>query len=458
MVEETRFKTPDWQDVTWLSENELHEVMDTTGVKDVSHIIQQIIELVDEDSVLYFPKGNYYFEKGITINKRMTLQGESYYGNVNAHAQPIGRTNFITRGASNMSIITLLQDAQCIRNINFFADSCEMMTCDTPITTPCYKRELNVRYENVAAITVTSTKSYSHYEYLYAYGFSGTAISLGAYATARNITVDNCGKGMIIGVDSMLSNSIMKNCKSGLEIAKGVCLTNIRIEKMQEHGLITTGQGYHQIMNIHIRECGYSATKFDSFTYSKFTGILQHCCQFYAGMTYEEYSNLPDRKEEAYALFYGNEIKDACIDFVGDNLHEGSKQEKFFVIKAEKTERVILSSNVEADAFVQDAKGSLSLENTMNTYKYVDGKLCSNGYVQLRDADTQDPIIYHPLGTTIRNQNKNVPVPLLNKDIVIASTLDDVAIITKNQTGTWEKIGEKIVGEVPIYYYKKLEN
>ncbi|MGO0916488.1 glycosyl hydrolase family 28-related protein, partial [Clostridioides difficile] len=32
---------------------------------------------------IYFPKGNYLFEKGIKISQQITLQGDSYYGGDN---------------------------------------------------------------------------------------------------------------------------------------------------------------------------------------------------------------------------------------------------------------------------------------------------------------------------------------------------------------------------------------
>ncbi|OJT73180.1 hypothetical protein BM531_20325, partial [Clostridioides difficile] len=76
--------------------------------------------------IIYFPKGNYLFEKGIKISQQITLQGDSYYGGGNQVSnldkkQPIiGTTNFITRGVSNMSIITLSGTSQCIKNINFY--------------------------------------------------------------------------------------------------------------------------------------------------------------------------------------------------------------------------------------------------------------------------------------------------------------------------------------------------
>ncbi|NMS91872.1 hypothetical protein HGQ85_18945, partial [Clostridioides difficile] len=69
-------KTPDWVNVL-----ELNNKIDITGKEDVSDMIQAIVS--DEslkDSVIYFPNGDYLFEKGIKISQQITLQGNSYYG------------------------------------------------------------------------------------------------------------------------------------------------------------------------------------------------------------------------------------------------------------------------------------------------------------------------------------------------------------------------------------------
>ncbi|NMS92153.1 hypothetical protein HGQ85_20110, partial [Clostridioides difficile] len=77
--------------------------------------------------------GDYLFEKGIKISQQITLQGNSYYGGdvqkqAEGKEQPslVGATNFITRGVSNISIITLTETNQTIKNINFYYDDREI--------------------------------------------------------------------------------------------------------------------------------------------------------------------------------------------------------------------------------------------------------------------------------------------------------------------------------------------
>ncbi len=73
---ENEAKTPDWINVL-----ELNSKIDITGKYDVSNMIQNIVSDKSlEGAIIYFPKGNYLFEKGIKISQQITLQGDSYYG------------------------------------------------------------------------------------------------------------------------------------------------------------------------------------------------------------------------------------------------------------------------------------------------------------------------------------------------------------------------------------------
>ncbi len=118
---ENEAKTPDWINVL-----ELNSKIDITGKYDVSNMIQNIVSDKSlEGAIIYFPKGNYLFEKGIKISQQITLQGDSYYGgdsqvsNLDKKQSIIGTTNFITRGVSNMSIIALTGTSQCIKILIF---------------------------------------------------------------------------------------------------------------------------------------------------------------------------------------------------------------------------------------------------------------------------------------------------------------------------------------------------
>lgn len=251
---EIETKTPDWINVL-----ELNSKIDITGKYDVSNMIQDIVSDKSlEGSIIYFPKGNYLFEKGIKISQQITLQGDSYYGgdnqvsNLDKKQSIIGTTNFITRGVSNMSIIALTGTSQCIKNINFYYDSHDIE---------------KIPPKNVSAITeYGETQGLSHFEHLFISGFSGIGIEIPYYSTGNDIIVSSCGLGMRLGEKSMLSSSKIYECKNGMEITTGVSLNNVRIEEIKEIGINNKGFGFNLIMNLMVDQCGYCGFMFEKCT------------------------------------------------------------------------------------------------------------------------------------------------------------------------------------------------
>ncbi|MCC0702727.1 glycoside hydrolase family 55 protein [Clostridioides sp. ES-S-0049-02] len=442
-------KTPDWVNVL-----ELNSEIDITGKKDVSDMIQEIVS--DEslkDSVIYFPNGDYLFEKGIKISQQITLQGNSYYGGDVPELSEseedkktfIGATNFITRGVSNMSIITLAEKNQTVKNINFYYDN----------------REKNKLPEDVSAITEgEGVQGLSHFEHLYISGFSGTGIEIPLYATANDITVTSCGLGIKLGEKSMLSSSKIYGCKKGMEITTGVSLNNIRIEDIQEVGIDNKGLGFNLIMNLAVDKCGYCGFMFEKMSHSQITARFTNCSQYYKNVDYDTYKNLPDKKEEAYSIFYGDTLDNCNIVLVNNNVDtlENGLERKIHVIKANDTKNVTLECDAEADNFIQCAKGNLLLENGRNTYKFYDGEICSVGGVQVSDVNQGDLLKIVDNTLYVDDGGKDLVVPKLQKNSVISSILNSEEEISKLHSGTWEQIGIKTVNEEPMYYYKKIED
>ncbi|WP_461194175.1 Pectate lyase superfamily protein [Clostridioides difficile] len=323
---EIETKTPDWINVL-----ELNCRMNVTGKYNVNNMIQDIVSDKSlKGSIIYFPKGKYLFTSGIKINKEIVLQGDSN--------SSTGTTQFITRGVENMSIITLTGKKQCIKNINFYSDSCEIQVNEEPPTkgNPKYhyemiinKNEKNVEMNNVSAILYDNSKNMikglGHYENIYISGFSGTGIRIPYYSIVNDITVSSCGLGIDTGIDTIISNSRISKCQNGMRIRTGTSINNVRIEKIQKVGLISSqvkgyeGYGSYKINNITIDQCGYCGFSFDSMKDSYFSGIIRRCGQYYYNTDYDTYLSIKDRVEEAYSLFYGNYFTECNIDLVSDN-------------------------------------------------------------------------------------------------------------------------------------------
>lgn len=443
-------KTPDWVNVL-----ELNSKIDITGKSDVSDMIQDIVS--DEslkDSVIYFPNGDYLFEKGIKISQQITLQGNSYYGGdvlelseSEDNKKPfIGATNFITRGVSNMSIITLTETNQTIKNINFYYDNREI------------KNELP---KDVSAITEgEGVQGLSHFEHLYISGFSGTGIEIPLYATGNDITVTSCGLGIKLGEKSMLSSSKVYRCKNGMEITTGVSLNNVKIEDIQEVGINNKGLGFNLMMNLAVDKCGYCGFMFGKMSHSQITARFTNCSQYYKNVDYDTYKNLPDKKEEAYSILYGDTLDNCNIVLMNNNVDtlENGLERKIHVIKANETTNVTLECDAEADSFIQCAKGNLLLENGRNTYKFYDGEICSVGRVQVSDVNQGDLLKIIDNTLYVDDGGKDLVVPKLQKNSVISSILDSEVEISKLHSGTWEQIGVKTLNGEPMYYYKKIND
>lgn len=447
-------KTPDWVNVL-----ELNEKIDITGKEDVSDMIQEIVS--DEslkDSVIYFPNGDYLFGKGIKISQQITLQGNSYYGGdvpeLNEDERDkkpfIGATNFITKDVSNMSIVTLAEESQTIKNINFYYDN----------------REKNKLPEDVSAIKISTitegegVQGLSHFEHLYISGFSGTGAEVPFYATANDITVTSCGLGIKLGEKSMLSSSKIYRCKNGMEITTGVSVNNVKIEEIQEVGINNKGLGFNLIMNLSVDNCGYCGFKFDKMAHSQVNARFTKCAQYYKNVDYDTYRNIPDKKEEAYSIFYGDTLDNCNLVLVNNNVDtlENGLERKIHVIKANETKNVTLECDAETDSFVQCAKGNLLLENGRNTYKFYDGELCSVGGVQVSDVNQGDLLKISDNTLYVDNNGSDLVVPKLKKNSVISSMLDSEEEIGKLHSGTWEQIGVKTLAGNPMYYYKKIND
>ncbi|MCD8744060.1 glycoside hydrolase family 55 protein [Clostridioides difficile] len=463
------------KDGRWI--NVVERGIKNDGSYNVGPALQDIIDEIETDfCVLYFPKGKYLFTSGVKINKEIVLQGDSN--------SSTGTTQFITRGVENMSIITLTGKKQCIKNINFYSDSCEIQVNKEPPTkgNPKYhyemiinKNEKNVEMNNVSAILYDNSKNMikglGHYENIYISGFSGTGIRIPYYSIVNDITVSSCGLGIDTGIDTIISNSRISKCQNGMRIRTGTSINNVRIEKIQKVGLISSqvkgyeGYGSYKINNITIDQCGYCGFSFDSMKDSYFSGIIRRCGQYYYNTDYDTYLSIKDRVEEAYSLFYGNYFTECNIDLVSDNKDNWDDgleyKHKVYVFKTLQIPKLTLRCNIDAyDYIVKSVHGggNLMLKNNFNNYIFIDSSNPEviNG-INFNYQKNGNLLRLNNGKLSYKNGKEETAIFRPNYGLIVASTDSECEQIEATYGEKWEKLGSEVIGEETIYYYKHHE-
>ncbi|HBH1306435.1 TPA: glycoside hydrolase family 55 protein [Clostridioides difficile] len=463
------------KDGRWI--NVVERGIKNDGSYNVGPALQDIIDEIETDfCVLYFPKGKYLFTSGVKINKEIVLQGDSN--------SSTGTTQFITRGVENMSIITLTGKKQCIKNINFYSDSCEIQVNKEPPTkgNPKYhyemiinKNEKNVEMNNVSAILYDNSKNMikglGHYENIYISGFSGTGIRIPYYSIVNDITVSSCGLGIDTGIDTIISNSRISKCQNGMRIRTGTSINNVRIEKIQKVGLISSqvkgyeGYGSYKINNITIDQCGYCGFSFDSMKDSYFSGIIRRCGQYYYNTDYDTYLSIKDRVEEAYSLFYGNYFTECNIDLVSDNKDNWDDgleyKHKVYVFKTLQIPKLTLRCNIDAyDYIVKSVHGggNLMLKNNFNNYIFIDSSNPEviNG-INFNYQKNGNLLRLNNGKLSYKNGKEETAIFRPNYGLIVASTDSECEQIEATYGEKWEKLGSEVIGKETVYYYKHHE-
>ncbi|EGT4020561.1 TPA: glycoside hydrolase family 55 protein [Clostridioides difficile] len=463
------------KDGRWI--NVVERGIKNDGSYNIGPALQDIIDEIETDfCVLYFPKGKYLFTSGVKINKEIVLQGDSN--------SSTGTTQFITRGVENMSIITLTGKKQCIKNINFYSDSCEIQVNKEPPTkgNPKYhyemiinKNEKNVEMNNVSAILYDNSKNMikglGHYENIYISGFSGTGIRIPYYSIVNDITVSSCGLGIDTGIDTIISNSRISKCQNGMRIRTGTSINNVRIEKIQKVGLISSqvkgyeGYGSYKINNITIDQCGYCGFSFDSMKDSYFSGIIRRCGQYYYNTDYDTYLSIKDRVEEAYSLFYGNYFTECNIDLVSDNKDNWDDgleyKHKVYVFKTLQIPKLTLRCNIDAyDYIVKSVHGggNLMLKNNFNNYIFIDSsnQEVING-INFNYQKNGNLLRLNNGKLSYKNGKEETAIFRPNYGLIVASTDSECEQIEATYGEKWEKLGSEVIGEETVYYYKHHE-
>ena len=470
--------------------NVLENGIDNTGAHDVVPKLKELINQENEFTIFYFPEGTYLFETELEINVEITLQGDtSLQGNpcmgFNTQDSYTGRTNFITNVKDkDFTMIKLVKKKQCIKNINFYSDSCKVQVNHEPPTygKPGYHYEIIANTEHsITAIAASdnlhATNLLGHYEDLCISGFSGTGIYIPYYSICDNLTVSNCGIGIASQSDVIISNCRVIYCRNGISLGKSNSLNNIKVEKIQRVGIAcNTGGG--RLMSIMIDECGHCGFSYGSLADYYFSGIIRRCGQYFYNTDYDTFLTLLDSMNEndrnlyknAYSLLYGNSIGGGNIELIGGNKNHWNDdmkgEHKLFIYTGNTNKNVILRcSKNNLNMSILTHGESLIFYNNENNYFYKDGILTEiNGIKPAGGIENGIIGIKYYLGSLdkrfeldyaqIRTDNNIKPVFHPMFAMLVASTDPDIKKIEETYGAEWTYISSEVIGKETVYYFK----
>lgn len=454
--------------------------------EDVSSRVQEIINAAPEDSIIYFPRGQYLFTNGIEINKRLTLCGDAYFRSNNPNNEYFfsGTTQFsgkfdkkkVEDGTmESFTMITIKGVKHCIKSISFQSDNCNSPKApeEPPANgEPGFHHSIIFKYKEkyISAIVCENVSEGSgHYENVDFGGFGEIALKMPNNSTVNDITVFSCKRGISTGENSIIANGKCWGCDYGMEISTGTFINGMRVEEVGRVAIDNIGKGLNFVTNVTIDQCGYCGFKFDSISNTYVSGNISRCGQFYFNFDYEDYLKLDKRVKEAYSLFYGNSIESSNITIANDNgdywddkgkakFEKGDlrfREHKIYLIEAIEAKNVLLRCNIDAtDMVVKSEKGNLIFNNKEQIVIFYDSELSSINGVGISEEDHNDKIKIKNYEMYI-NGNIKMHSPQL-KDI-ISTTISNIDSVSYQYKVKLEKISQKVEFGRTIYYYKVID-
>ncbi|MGX9758945.1 glycoside hydrolase family 55 protein [Clostridioides difficile] len=454
--------------------------------EDVSSRVQEIINAAPEDSIIYFPRGQYLFTSGIEINKRLTLCGDAYFRSNNPDNEYFfsGTTQFsgkfdkkkVEDGTmESFTMITIKGVKHCIKSISFQSDNCNSPKApeEPPANgEPGFHHSIIFKYKEkyISAIVCENvSEGPGHYENVDFGGFGEIALKMPNNSTLNDITIFSCNRGISTGENSIVTNGKTWGCDYGMEISTGTFINGMRVEEVGKVGISDFGKGLNFVTNITIDQCGYCGFKFDSIYNTYILANILRCGQFYFNFNYDDYLKLDDkdRIEEAYSLFYGNSIESSNITITNTNedywidsgKQDGIEIHKVYLIKVLETKNTLLRCNIDStDMVLESRKGDLVYNSKTQTVKFYDGELSSINGIIISEKSNENKIKIREGEMYINSNDKEFRVYSPQVNDIMSSTLTDKNLLHTHYGGIWEKIGEKIELGRTVHYYIMIEN
>lgn len=461
--------------------------------ENVSYRVQEIINAAPEDSIIYFPRGQYLFTSGIEINKRLTLCGDAYFRSNNPDNEYFfsGTTQFsgkfdkkeVENGTmESFTMITVKGVKHCIKSISFQSDNCNnVQSPDTPPANgePGFHHKIKFAHEGKyisAIVCENAPEGFGHYENVDFGGFGEIALKMPNNSTVNDITVFSCNHGISTGENSIIANGKTWGCDYGMEISTGTFINGMRVEEVGKVGINNIGEGSNFVTNITIDQCGYCGFKFNSISNTQISGNISRCGQYYFNFSYEDYLKLndKDRVEEAYSLLYGNSIESSNITISNNNVDYWDDQgkdkfdegkgdlryspHKVYLIEALETNNILLRCPVDAtDMVVESEKGNLMYNNKKQTVIFYNGKISSINGVDISEEEHNDKIMIKKGEMYINSDDKDIKMytPQINDILTTGNESSDT--VAYYYGGKWEKIAEKVEFGMTVRYHKMIE-
>lgn len=450
--------------VGWVNVVEAYGI-DNTGATDVGAAVQNIIDSVDDFAILYFPTGDYLFNTGISITKKITIIGESRFID---DIPRLGGSNtrFTTRGKSNFTMITAEGANYAIENILFYSDSATTIenTVEPTAGNPHFHYELVRSYENVNAFVDNSdTSSKCYFNNIMISGFSGTGIKAPRLSTLNNVIAYSCGVGIETFFDCLLHNSRCWGCEIGGIMGVGTSIQNGRFEEAQKHGMIAHGS--NKFTSVTIDQCGYAGLVLRNYAQDiTYLGKITRCGQYYFGTSQEAYLADENRIEEAFSLIYAETDARKLLCFLDGEIDatysdDGDTESGIYLLKGTITESRFHLKSMPDTARIHKGIG----QNTVfcdKVYGFTNGSLQTEDGIGLT-GDVYGARLQHRGGKLyVRNNDASAFDKLLipERRMVIATTFNNAEQVGWSYGGTWVLKGSIKVGsdnQYELFFYEK---
>lgn len=269
-----------------------------TDRSDQSENIMNLINSTTEYEI-FFPRGTYYIEQPITINRRIWFHGEGIC--FNEPDRFYNGTLFNINLQPNTTALTFTQRCH-ISDLFLFSNSVSYSLDRSKITDESlpYPREFIIKQLNVENVKGIELASYgSELNNCEFTGFSNWALRVNTYNNIHEVGFNSCSNPMIIGSDNVISNIKFLTDEICMMITGGLnIINNIRADNILNVAITITGGG-NTVSNCQLDYVGKAMVRISSSRNNVISNISGRC-----GVSY--YKSNTISSDNAYVAFAGN--------------------------------------------------------------------------------------------------------------------------------------------------------
>ena len=193
------------------------------GETDNTEALQDMIDNIPEESVVYFPQGRYVISDTIEIDKALSFIGDTTnVGGFNFDTDRVPESMIIYSGdAANktMFVRTIWREVS-FKGLTFRSDSFRVsFNSNRPDTYPRPMYLDVVTKEGISAIDMHSPDAFVSITNCRFFGFSGFAVRVGQHKYVQDCSFFNCYDAIQAGCDSIIQNCWICRCHNGIKSA-----------------------------------------------------------------------------------------------------------------------------------------------------------------------------------------------------------------------------------------------